>query len=274
LIICEICGAANLEFHEQCRICGHQFATSEAKPAAVPAHFTAEQVNGATAQSGSWAQSPQPERLSSMGQPPATSTPPLLGNPAHHPDDLFGAAAEPELPTFMQPAPRPLSAPEPVQLISASDLPDWIRQIAEDDRVKAEAEAAQRAAHVETAPEADAPSFATDSKAAGPSTNWLSKTAAVASDTVDPWSITQPTPADARAEAPSQPHFAAYPIVTPTPIYMPEPSEKPARQMRMPRFTKAHKVASTEARRPIYRSTLVQIALLLLLVVVLAALLV
>jgi hypothetical protein len=274
LIICEVCGAANVEYDEQCRICGNQLTPGEAQPSAVAANTLVDRAPAQIAPPATWGQTPPQDRMASMGQAPATSASPLLGNPAHHDEDLLGAAPEPELPPFMQTTARPLSAPEPVQLISASDLPEWIRQIAEADRAKAEAEAVERAAHVEATPVKAPPSFANDSKAAGPSTRWLSKTAAVTNDAVDPWSVSEPSVPAGQSEATMPPQFVAYPTVTPTPVYMTESREKSKRQARMPRFAKAEKVATTEPRRPIYRNTAVQIALLVLLVVALAALLV
>ena len=139
--ICEMCGAANGELEIECRICGHSLAT-QTEPVATAA--AQPQQNAAiTGRAAPFDDSPSLQ-VSSFRQPTQTGAPPMLGN-AHQADPVhIESEPKPTLPSFMQEGARVhAAAPEPVELISANDLPDWIRQIAEADAAKAAAEAAE-----------------------------------------------------------------------------------------------------------------------------------
>ena len=139
--ICEMCGAANGELETECRICGHPLAT-QTEPVATAA-AQPQQSAAITERPAPFDDSPSLQ-VSSFRQPTQTGAPPMLGN-AHQADPVHvEPEPKPTLPSFMQEGGRVhAAAPEPVELISANDLPDWIRQIAEADAAKAAAEAAE-----------------------------------------------------------------------------------------------------------------------------------
>jgi hypothetical protein len=152
-------------------------------------------------------------------------------------------------------------APEPVNLISANDLPEWIRQIAEADAAKAEAEAAASARDVPDAGAATAKrTLPDDAPAARPSTSWLSKTA-VASDTVDHWAPEAPAASEA-----TQP---AYPTIAPSQTHMPSLHELSAASAKKRKLGRG--MTSGASGTPVYRNRLVQLAALVLLLALLAA---
>jgi hypothetical protein len=199
LIICEICGAANREFDEQCRVCGQALVAADAvQPAPVVAQSQASsaqpeapaaplQAASASAPMQEPQNAPRPvqpspviapqsplDRLASMGSAPATSAPPMLRKSLE--DDVMAMEGDldPPFSSFNQAGGRLLSSREPLQLISASDLPDWIRQIADADAVKAQEEALKAAEEPEAQSDFQR-SLQTDANASGPSTSWLTK---------------------------------------------------------------------------------------------------
>jgi hypothetical protein len=283
LIICEICGAANVEYDTECRICGHQFAQDQPEPSPVATGAHTAVANPAPVPPEPQAPKsdfPRAERMASMNQPPATTAPPMLRTSAFAEDTITPNPAARDLPTFMQTPGRTLSSPEAMQLISANDLPDWIRQIAEADAAKAESDAREAAAQAEVPAATVRTSIETEAKASGPSTHWLSKTAAATTELVDPWTVTESV-AKADPQPIAQSAMAAYPTITPTPLYMPDEHDerqtKPRRELfrkpdRQPAPVVDRPAAAKASRKPIYRSLPVQLALLLCLAAILALL--
>jgi cobalamin biosynthesis Mg chelatase CobN len=202
-------------------------------------------------------------QISSVRQSMRTGAPPMLGN-AGTPDPVAPDAAQRStLPSFMQDGPRAQApAPEPVNLISANDLPEWIRQIAEADAAKAEAEAEAAAARQLT----DAPASTMKRPLPGtapstaPSTTWLSKSSNAA-DAVDHWAT--------ETTAAAEPAPPAYPTITPSQTYMPSLHELSAASAKKRKFSRG--MPSSTSGTPIYRNRTVQLAALVLLLALLAA---
>ena len=262
--ICEMCGAANGELETECRICGHPLATLTEPVATAAAQ---PQQNAAITERPAPVDDSPSLQVSSFRQPTQTGAPPMLGNP--HQADLVHVEPEPKraLPSFMQEGGRAhAAAPEPVELISANDLPDWIRQIAEADAAKAAAEAAE-AAHAATA-EVAAPKrpLPGDVPAAGPSTSWLSKSS-TAQEPADPWTTTEePTAAWGAADS-AAPQQAPYPTISPT-SWTPSSYEDPGAGKKS-RFGRSPRASSSG--EPVYKNRIVQLAVLVLLLALLAA---
>jgi hypothetical protein len=275
LIICEICGAANREFDEQCRVCGQALSPVAAPaPVAAAEHAIAPQPPELAAPSPapeSTAPSPPPrpivaaqpppvvsssspqsplDRLSAFGSAPATSVPPMYRSSLQQDVAAMDQEQAPPSPSFGQSTGRLLTTREPVQLISASDLPDRIRQIAEADAAKAEAEA-QKAADEPQARTEVQRALQADAKASGPSTSWLTKSTGPL-ESRDPWdSATASATAPAVTPTPDLPPMPAYPTIMPTPTYIPEATGSPASDKRG-LFGRAG--GSSGERQPIYLS--------------------
>ena len=256
--LCDNCGTANGELETECRICGHALAgmAAPAETAAPPAASESPPTSYAAADSA-------PElQISSVRQSMRTGAPPMLGN-AGTPDPVTPDAAQKSaLPSFMQEGARAQApAPEPVNLISANDLPEWIRQIAEADAAKAEAEAAASARQTADAPAPIAKrSLPGTESSTAPSTTWLSKSSAAA-ETVDHWAAESPA-----ATEPAQP---AYPTITPSHTYMPSLHELSAASAKKRKLGRNTSAGASGA--PVYRNRLVQLAALVLLLALLAA---
>ena len=184
------------------------------------------------------------------------------------------AETEPKqaLPSFMLEGARShVLAPEPVELISANDLPDWIRQIAEADAAKAAAEAAEAAqtaaaAAAEVA-ETRRPLPGEAAVAAAPSTSWLSKSSA-AQESSDPWATTDQPAATpwSTADSAAQQH-SSYPTISPS-SWTPSAYEDPGTGKKG-RFGRSQRTSSSG--QPVYKNRIVQLAFLVLLLALLAA---
>jgi hypothetical protein len=269
LIICEMCGAANGELETECRICGHSLATQTEPVAATvapPQHVAAP----AAERQAPVDDSPHLQ-VSAVRQATPTGAPPMLGNSRQA--EPLPAESEPKqaLPSFMQEGARThASAPEPVELISANDLPDWIRQIAEADAAKAAAEAAQSAqaaaAAVTDVAATRRPLPGEAPAAAGPSTSWLSKSP-IAQESSDPWATTEETAGASWSAADSAAQQqAAYPTISPS--WSPSAYEDPGTGKKG-RFGRSQR--SSSSSEPVYKNRIVQLAFLVLLLALLAA---
>jgi len=260
-----MCGAANGELETKCRICGHPVAT-QTEPVATAA-AQPQQSAAFTERPAPFDDSPSLQ-VSSFRQPTQTGAPPMLGN-AHQADPVHvEPEPKPTLPSFMQEGGRVhAAAPEPVELISANDLPDWIRQIAEADAAKAAAEAAE-ATHAAAA-EVGAPKrpLPGDVPAAGPSTSWLSKTS-TAQEPADPWATTEePTAAWGATDSVAQHQQAPYPTISPT-SWTPS-AYGDTGTGKKGRFGRSQRASSSG--EPVYKNRIVQLAVLVLLLALLAA---
>ena len=175
---------------------------------------------------------------------------------------------DPPFSSFNQAGGRLLSSREPLQLISASDLPDWIRQIADADAVKAQEEALKAAEEPEAQSDFQR-SLQTDANASGPSTSWLTKSTGPLQSS-DPWDSPDATKSSMNAEPASQvPAAPAYPTIMPTPTYMPETS---AAQSSGKRLSFGLSGQGSGERRPIYTSKPFMIAAIVVLILLLVVL--
>ena len=284
--ICEVCGTANNELESQCRICGHTLSKesqSQAAPVAVQnAPLQADPVLEAARPEPAppaAAAEPQPQlQMSSVRQAAPTGAPPMLGNAA--PDEATAPEPEPEwdLPSFMQQGGRQgfASAQDSANLISANDLPDWIRQIAEADAAKAEAEAMEQAARAAEPSEAPASivkrALPGETKVSAPtSTTWLSKSAAP-QESGDAWAADEVEAAGwTSAQTAPQPHVSppAYPTIAPHTSFVPAARESTADSTKRGRFSLPSSSAPSDV--PFYRSLPVQLAFVAVLLMVLLA---
>lgn len=276
--ICELCGTANSELDTECRVCGHVLATPEAQPESVAvqhvsAHTT---VDGQTSAAPEIRHSPDVPRnlqMSSVPEHAPTGTPPMLSSHDQQETEAIESVPRSPLPNFMQPGGRAhAGAQGTVELISANDLPSWIRQIAEADAAKEEAAAAQ------TGPSSDAPAslikraLPGETRASGPPTSWLSKSATT-QESAEHWAAEEIAaanwgPAETRAPDAAQP---AYPTIAPATTHAPIPSDDVAKSKQRRKFGLPK--LSESADIPVFRRRPVQLALLILLVVILAAML-
>jgi hypothetical protein len=161
-------------------------------------------------------------------------------------------------------------AQEAVELISANDLPSWIRQIAEADAAREEAEATRTAATNDAPPSLIKRALPGETRASGPPTSWLSKSAAT-QEPSENWAseevaATHWGPAERNT---TQPELPSYPAITPQTVYAAAPYEQPADSSSRRKFGRI--TSSDTANSPIYRRRTVQLAVLVLLLVVLAA---
>jgi hypothetical protein len=213
--------------------------------------------------------------MSAVKQAPQTGVPPMMSG--HQ--ELEPVSSEPEstsMPGFMSSARSTGPAPEPVQLISANDLPDWIKQIAAKDEAKAQAEA-------ETAADAADPTATIvrrqlpgETHVGGPSTSWLSKTAAQ-TEASEHWGASEVASANWGTIDPAEGDTnAAYEEVTPpAPVFIPTPTEshsyaQPKKKLSIPTRSKG---TSQPSAKPVYRRQSVQLLALLVLLAIFALML-
>jgi len=136
LVVCELCGSRNGEHDTECRVCGQALTVAEMAPVAVA-------VVPAEAVANTELAAPHLQ-MSTFAQDVSTGTPPMFNAsaPVEESSDPAGSA-DSYVPAFLNSERRsPTADPETAGLVSANDLPDWIRQIAEQDAAKA-AEAAK-----------------------------------------------------------------------------------------------------------------------------------
>jgi hypothetical protein len=265
-----MCGAANGELETECRICGQSLATQMVP--IVAASAPPQQVAAPAPEHAAPVDDSPLLQVSSFRQATQTGAPPMLRNPQQ--PEPVPAETEPKqaLPSFMQEGARTHAvAPEPVELISANDLPDWIRQIAEADAAKAAAEAAEAAqtaaASAAEVAETRRPLPGEAPVAAGPGTSWLSKSS-TSQESSDPWATTdQPPAAPWSATDPAAQQFSPYPTISPS-SWTPSTYESPATGKKG-RFGRSQR--SSSSGEPVYRNRIVQLAFLVLLLALLAA---
>ena len=128
MLICELCGSANNELDDACRVCGLPLKTEAQASAPAPTNAAAQ------AATSSWpvpphvvtppapvpAPQPSPLQMSAVKQAPQTGVPPMMSDR----QEIAPVAAAPDstsVPGFMQSARTAPPQPEPVSLISAND---------------------------------------------------------------------------------------------------------------------------------------------------------
>jgi hypothetical protein len=210
--------------------------------------------------------------MSAVKQAPQTGVPPMMsGN-----QELEPVSSEPDstsMPGFMSSARSTGPAPEPVQLISANDLPDWIKQIAAEDEAKARAEAEAAADAADPTATIVRRQLPGETHVGGPSTSWLSKTAAQA-ESSEHWGASEVASANwgAMESAEGDTHAAYEVVAPPAPAFVPSATEsysyaKPKKKVSLPARSKG---TSQPSAKPVYRRQSVQLLALLVLLAVLA----
>jgi hypothetical protein len=221
--------------------------------------------------------------MSAFAEPVAAMTPPMLGGV----EETAAAPVSEELttsvPGFMQAGGRAAAAPEPVQLVSANDLPDWLKQIAEQDAAKAAAEAEAQAAHHDAPASIVKRALPGETHAAAPTTNWLSKSGP-SSDSPDHWDTSEIASANWGTSDVSvqQAGGSEYPTIVPPTAFVPSSTEaystpKAKRKLslgsRSAKQPKASRSSSQSSGTPLYRNQVVQLIVLVGLLVIFAGML-
>jgi hypothetical protein len=217
--------------------------------------------------------------MSAVAQPVEASAPPMLHGSAEPEPVSTGPEPGSAVPSFMLTGNRTSTpAPEPVQLISANDLPDWIKQIAAEDAAKAEAES--QSAQAEAPATIVKKALPGETQVAGSSTAWLSRSGQT-TDSPDHWAATEvaaanwgTVPGGEQAEA-----MPEYPTIVPPTAFVPSLGEAESGKKkrlsfsskRAPKAPKAPKQARVASDQPIYRRQSVQLVLLVVLLAALAA---
>jgi hypothetical protein len=287
LVICELCGSANIDSDVECRVCGHPLPTTDANSDQVSASAPVTNSVFAPPPPADIATIPSHLQMSAFAQDVSTGAPPMFGSGSG--TDVESLPAEAPAPSFMQNERRmPAPEPETTGLISASDLPQWIRQIAEQDAAKAEAETQAHAAAVQHEHPASLHRryMPGETVGAGPTTNWLSKTASSA-ESSEHWSSAEVASANWGVFEPPVPvSTSTYATPVPPTAFVPAVGETPKTGKRLafpargeakaPKPAKAEKVAKvqeTGERRPFYKNRMVWIAFFFMIGAVLAVLL-
>lgn len=279
MVICELCGSANNEVGESCRVCGQALKNQTRANAPV----AATSVPGAALHSWPTGSAPQADQqrpadplpaaalqMSAVKQALQTGVPPMMNDR----QDLEPPAPQPQttsVPGFMQSS-RASSQQESVQLISADDLPDWIRQIAAADEARA-AEAQTVADLADPAASIVRRPLPGETHVGGPSTTWLSKSAA-APDSNEHWGAAEaanahwgsPGSFDVEAQA------ADRAVAASAPVFVPSSAETYAYPTSKKRFSMPARSSSPATRKPVYRRQLVQLLTIAVLLVVLVLL--
>jgi len=280
MVICELCGSANNELDESCRVCGQALknqtrANAPVAAAAAPASAlhpwptsSAAEVN----QQPSTHQRPASAlQMSAVKQALQTGVPPMMNDS----QDLEPVAPQPQttsVPGFMQ-SPRTSGQQESAQLISADDLPDWIRQIAAADEARAPAEAQAVADPTDPTASIARRPLPGETHVGGPSTTWLSKSAA-APDSNEHWGAAEaanahwgsPGSFDDEAQA------ADRAVAASAPVFVPSSAETYAYPTSKKRFSMPARSSSPATTKPVYRRQSVQLLTIAVLLVVLVLL--
>ena len=277
MVICELCASANNELDEFCRVCGLALQPQ--------AHTQAPVTAGTVPQpaAAAWpGASPQPVappllseqdpasalQMSAVKQAPQTGVPPMINQQQEQAHE----ASEPgttAMPGFMQSARSNGPQPEPVQLISASDLPDWIKQIAAADDAKAAADEAQAAAEAAADPVDPTASIVRrplpgETPLGGPSTTWLSKSAP-ATPPNEHWGATEAANANWGGKDSAE-TGASTPVPAATPSFVPGTADAYSYSMPKEHFSLPARTENASASKPMYRRQSVQLFALALLV--------
>lgn len=298
LVICELCGTSNNELDTECRVCGQPLAVAVAAAAPVAVEIAAAPMVEPPP-------APAPHlQMSAFAQDVSTGAPPMFGET--QPEEPVAPAASPDayVPAFLQ-AERRAQQPPPTEasgLISANDLPDWIKQIAAQDAAKeaAQVEQAAAAAAAESFSSIQRRQLPGETIGSGPQTNWLTKSGAGA-DSSEHWSSAEAASANwgifepPKQELVQQPVYeAAVPDTAFVPTIMDDApaksggrfgigskTEKKPAKVKEPKAPKAQKQPKVQAEvvstgdassTPFYRSQTVQLLLLVLAVAAIAAL--
>lgn len=289
MVICELCGSANVEMDEQCRVCGQALRKEAAvqpmvaaqvamppAPESAPAPPPAEAMPGSNRASAEGAGPADPAgrslQMSAVDARVDYVAPPMLGGNAEAEAPPVDAAADVYLPGFMQPGNRAANpAPEPVQLISANDLPEWLRQIAEADAAKVEAEAQMAPAHSDAPATIVKRALPGETIAAAPTTTWLAKSGQT-SDSPDHWDSSEVANANwGNLEPTGAPQQSQeYPSIIPPTAFVPSVNDSYASTKPKKRFSLS---SSSSSGKPFYRNQTIQLAALVAMVAILALLL-
>jgi hypothetical protein len=281
LIICELCGSANAETETECRVCGHNLQAATLPAAASipdPIHTFAPP------EPADIAAIPSHLQMSAFAQDVSTGAPPMFGASSSQEGEAHQTTPPPQqAPSFMQAERRQIPESDSPGLISASDLPDWIKQIAADDAARAEAEIQTQAAAVQ----ADHPAtiqrrqLPGETVGSGPTTTWLSKSGAAA-ESSEHWSSAEAASANWGVfEPPKATSTSTYQTPVPATAFVPAIAEPAPKQgKRAGRVPKPEKIKEPRVKaprqrsdRPFYRQTAVQLAMIFALVMIAAALL-
>lgn len=273
MIICELCGSANVETDEQCRVCGQALKLEHAPVAHTP---TAANSAAPIPSSQSLEHTPLPEetphrslQMSAVSESVQSDAPPMLGGSheeeVDQPEDSVGSV----VPGFMQAGHRAQHAvPDPVQLISANDLPDWIKQIAAADTAKAEAEAQAALPHADAPATIVKRALPGETMVAAPSTNWLSKSAAQSSESPDHWDSSEIANANwGNADSTSSMSPQEYPTLVPPTAFVPSAGSSYATAKPKKRLSFS---SGSPSGKPIYRQQTFQLFMLVILAAVFA----
>ena len=217
---------------------------------------------------------PQHLQMSAFAQDVSTGAPPMFGAASAQDATEPPPESQSDVPSFMQPGHRaPAPAVESVELISANDLPDWIRQIAAADAEKARAEEdAQMAANMADAPQSIIRRQLPGETVIGaPSTNWLSKKAG-SEEGSEHWGTSEVASANwGTYEAPVQPAAEAYPTSIPATAFVPTVREQP-KLAKKRRLSRGGSSSAAPSSVPIYRNPVVQLTVALVLLALVALL--
>ena len=274
MVICELCGSANVETESECRVCGHALhAAVEPDQTPVPAAQQASPPSTfESAQPADIDIIPPHLQMSAFRDEVATGAPPMFGAAANQETIEPPIDERSEMPSFMQASHRGATAPvETVDLISANDLPDWIKQIAAADAAKAQAEAdAHQAINVVEAPASlIRKQLPGETVVNGPATNWLSKTPGGPAVS-EHWGSSEVASANwGNLEAPVSPVVESYPTAVPSTGFVPTVREQP-KLAKTSRFTRPTLSADRSGSLPIYRKPAVQLIVALIILAVVA----
>ncbi len=274
MVICELCGSANVETDEQCRVCGQVLKQQQAATAPVAAAATwappAQSAPIVEIEPASVDTSNRSLQMSAVGESVPSDAPPMLGSTQQ--DEIVDSerSAGSDVPSFMQAGHRTQhAAPDPVQLISANDLPDWIKQIAAADAAKVEAEAIVASPHPDTPATIVKKALPGETMVAAPSTNWLSKSAQ-ATESTDHWDTSEIANANwGNPDTSSGTVSQEYPSLIPPTSFVPSSGEayttsKPKKRLSLG--------GGNATGKPIYRQQTFQLLMLVVLVALFAVL--
>jgi hypothetical protein len=287
LVICELCGTGNNEMETECRVCGQPLPVAvAAAPVQAPPVAPPPPADIATV--------PAHLQMSAFAQDVSTGAPPMFGETAPQEEEAPPPSPDSYVPAFLQGERHTVQPdPEATGLISANDLPDWIKQIAAQDAAKEAAQVEQAAAHADNFNSIQRRQLPGETIGTGPQTNWLTKTAGGA-DASEHWSSAEAASANwgvfepPKSEALEAPVYEA---AVPTTAFVPSvieeapakaggrfgrsQAEKPAKvkKEKSAKAPKQPKVAPSGDSRPFYRNQTIQLLLLVVLVALIAAML-
>ena len=160
------------------------------------------------------------------------------------------------------------SVPDPVQLISANDLPDWIKQIAAADSAKAEAEAQAALPHADAPATIVKRALPGETMVAAPSTNWLSKSAMQSSESPDHWDSSEIANANwGNPDTTSGANSQEYPTLIPPTAFVPSAGSSYSTTKPKKRLSFG---SGSSSDKPIYRQQTFQLLMLVVLVALFA----